>query len=345
MKRPPPDVATSRLERELAYYRRETNELGAKVIRLQEEQQRSFLDAQRSRLVMKMVRQLYGLSDRSGPGALLPELVLGVVAENAMCTCTALFREVQLGTGVFTLAGAVGLPHRNRPELLRMRRTPSFVFTTAVSEPEPASIDLVDFLGVPYILWAYDAPSGYAMVLGNRIEANAHRPFDLLDRELVETALTVFLDAQARVPQSSAHFEEDSNRGDEEPVGLEGGEPLRQQLRRGSHIASALIVERPGNGGCEYVAYLNVTWKRGWHPVRTWRSREDRTYRVLHLLVHMLRSDLEYAGPITLYVVGDPELERLPTVAARERQMAGLANNQPSGKAVRSSKKQVDADV
>jgi len=341
----PTDATTLRLERELSYYRRETNDLGGKVMRLQEEQQRSFLDAQRSRLLVKMVRQLYGLSDRSGPGTLLPELVLGVVAENAICTCTALFREVQLGTGVFTLAGAVGLPHKSRSELLRMRRTPAFVFSTAESEPEPASLDLADFLGVPYILWAYDAPSGYAIVLGNRIETNVHRAFDLPDRELVETALTVFLDAQARVPQALASFEDDSAKEEEEPCGLEGGEALRQQFRPGSHIAGVLIVERPGVDACDYVAYLNVTWKRGWHVLRSWRNREDRTYRVLTLLLHMLRSDLEYAGPITIYAASDPELERIPTVAARERGIAGMVENRPPSKPSRSPKKLIKADA
>ena len=341
MKRIPTDNTVSRLERELAYYRREMNELGAKVLRLQEEQHRSFIDTQRSRLLLKMARQLFGLGDRRGPLALLPELVLGVVVENAICACAALLREDELGSGVFSLTESVGLSVAKRPGLLRLRRTPPFVFTTGEAEPEPTAAQIAAFLNVPYVLWSYDAPSGYALVLGNRLEVNASRAFSSDDRELVETALTVFLDTQSRVPQTPTVFEEDGADVDSEAYGLEGGESLRQQLRRGSHITGVLIVERPGAGGCDYVAYLRVTWKQGWHVLRSWRGRNDRVYRVLNPLVQMLRSDLEYTGPITMYAVGDPELERIPMVAARERQRIGPADNETRSRSRHGTKSHV----
>ena len=336
----------SRQERELAYYRREVNDLGAKLIRLQEEQQKTFFEAQRSRLVVKMVRELYGIGDLGVAGASLPDLVLGVVVENAMCACAALFRERQLGSGSFAPVGAVGLPSAERPPLLRLRRTPPFTFTTAAAQPEPPASEIAAYLGAPYILWTYDTASGYALALGNRREANASRPFDLADQELIETALTVFLDAQSRVPRApidSGKGGAGSGDGAEEQCGLEGGEPLRQQLSRGGRILGVLVVERPSAEGCEYVAYLNVTWKRGWHVLRAYRDRGDRTYRHLNPLFQMVRSDLRFTGPITAYTLDSAEMERLPSVTAHERRQQNRAEHPPAGKSVRASEVQVEA--
>ena len=322
----------SRLERELAYYRREVNDLGAKLIRLQEEQQRSFLDAQRSRIVVKMVRELYSIGDRIAGSSLL-DFVLEIVVENAMCSCAALFRERQLGDGAFGLVSMVGLPSMERPPLLKLRRTPPFVFTTAASAPEPPGSEIAAFLGTPYILWTHDKASGYALALGNQSEANVSRPFELADQELIETALTVFLDAQYRTPRVGADFEEGSagiSIDETGQCGVEGGDALRQQLRRGGRVTDVLVVERPTAEACEYVAYLHVTWKRGWHVLRAYRNRGDRTYRHLNSLLQMVRSDLEFMAPVTIYAPDSLELERIAAISAYERrQCAGM--NEHSG--------------
>ena len=187
-----------RLERELAHYRGEVNKLGAQLIRLREEQQRTFIDAQRSRIVVNMVRELYRVNDQGGgAGASLNDLVLEVVAASAMCDRAALLRESERGGGAFVPVGSVGLSPAERPRSLRLRRPPPFLFTTAATPPEPPAGEIAAFLGVPYILWSYDPASGYALALGSRSEANANRPFESADQELIETALTVFLNKQA----------------------------------------------------------------------------------------------------------------------------------------------------
>src|SRR5262249_61191603 len=57
------------VERELNYYRREYNDLGARVLRLQEEQSRAFREARRSRTVAKLIREAYRLADRPEAGS------------------------------------------------------------------------------------------------------------------------------------------------------------------------------------------------------------------------------------------------------------------------------------
>ena len=56
-------AADGQLERELAYYRRECNALGARLLRLQEEQSQAFREARRSRTVAKLIREAYRLAD------------------------------------------------------------------------------------------------------------------------------------------------------------------------------------------------------------------------------------------------------------------------------------------
>lgn len=339
----------SRLERELAYYRREVNQLGAQLIRLREEQQRTFIDAQRSRIVVNMVRELYRVNDRGGiAGTSLNDLVIEVVAASAMCGCAALFRESERGSGAFALAGAVGLALAERPRLLRLRRPPPFLFTTAATPPDPSAGEIAAFLGVRYILWSYDPGSGYALVLGNRSEANVNRPFELADQELIETALTVFLDAKFRVAQAPATPEEGEGgiEGDgEESGGLEGGDALKQQLRRGGRVLNVLVVERPSAEAAEYVAYLNVSWRRGWHVLRAYRDRGDRVYKHLNSLVQMVRSDLEFMGPVMVYAPDTPELERIPTITARERRQCGRVGDGSTNASAAASSPPPETDI
>ena len=67
-----------KLERELSYYRRECNDLGARLLRLQEEQSQAFREARRSRTVVKLIREAHRLADL----AATPEELGGhVVAE------------------------------------------------------------------------------------------------------------------------------------------------------------------------------------------------------------------------------------------------------------------------
>src|SRR5436309_12063831 len=61
----PGGMRRDELERELNYYRREYNDLGARVLRLQEEQSKAFREARRSRTVAKLIREAYRLVDRA----------------------------------------------------------------------------------------------------------------------------------------------------------------------------------------------------------------------------------------------------------------------------------------
>lgn len=311
----------SRLERELAYYRRELDETGARVIRLQEEQQRLFLELQRSRLITKLARELYRISDLDASASTLPRRVLEAVVEYVMCDGAALLRERQLGSGTFAILCQVGATQSEQP--LQLRKAPPFLFTTSSAAPDPHASAIVAWMGIPHVLWTHDPSSGFALVLGNRSEGNARRPFGTGDKELVETSLTVFLDAWARSPRpDGAALPHGSSDLGEDPDGWDKGLEVTgvcQQIREGGRVLGVVIVERDRTGGSEYAAYVNVSWERGWRVLRTYRDRDDRTWRDFDRLLPYVRSELGFDASISVCSAGAADIERFPAIAARER--------------------------
>jgi signal transduction histidine kinase len=185
------------LERELNYYRREYNDLGARLLRLQEEQSRAFREARRSRTVAKLIREAYRLVDRAASPDDVGALMLETIVENAMCDRGALLRQLP-GDGQFLLTHALGFGQEAPPASLFVASPPRFFFTTAQTRIEPPAYELTQVLRMPYVLWSYDPGSGYALILGNRSEGNVSRPFETGDQELIEGALSVYVDILMR---------------------------------------------------------------------------------------------------------------------------------------------------
>ena len=107
--KPSADLAEGRHERELAYYRRELNDVGARLLRSQEEQSQAFREARRSRTVAKLIREAYRLADGGSAPDDLGKPMLDVIVDNAMCDAAAFLREEGRGTGRFTVTHAIGV--------------------------------------------------------------------------------------------------------------------------------------------------------------------------------------------------------------------------------------------
>ena len=189
--------ASAQLERELAYYRRECNDLGARVLRLQEEQSQAFREARRSRTVAKLIREANRLADTGITADELGGPMLEIIVDNAMCDRAAFLIETPLGTGRFAVMHVVGLGEPVQPST-SIPNPPPFFFTTAQTRLDPPSRELTGVLHLPFILWAYDRATGHALIIGNRSEANVSRAFQPGDQELIEGGLSVYLDVLAR---------------------------------------------------------------------------------------------------------------------------------------------------
>ncbi len=184
-------------ERELQYYRNECNDLGARLLRLQEEQSQAFLEARRSRTVARLVREAYRFAEPNQAMHDIGGALLQVVVETALCDRAALLREEPPGSGRFLVAHAIGGTSVEADEVVMIPNPPGFFFTSSLRLDRPPA-GLLDVLRLPFILWAYDRSSGHALVIGNRSEGNVSRPFESGDQELIETALFVYLDVLYR---------------------------------------------------------------------------------------------------------------------------------------------------
>lgn len=200
-------------ERELHYYRNECNDLGARLLRLQEEQSQAFLEARRSRTVARLVREAYRFAEPAQAMHDIGGALLQVVVEAALCDRAALLREEPPGSGRFLVAHAIGGTSVEADEVVMIPNPPGFFFTSSLRLDRPPE-GLLDALRLPFILWAYDRSSGHALAIGNRSEGNVSRPFEPGDQELIETALFVYLDvlyrkhAEAQLRQAKQSAEE-----------------------------------------------------------------------------------------------------------------------------------------
>ena len=96
-------------DRELQYYRRECNELGARLLRLQEEQSQTYREARRSRTVVRLVRETYRIGDLAQTAHDVGGPTLEVIVDNALCDSAVFLREEPRGGGRFLVAHAIGI--------------------------------------------------------------------------------------------------------------------------------------------------------------------------------------------------------------------------------------------
>lgn len=190
-------VSPGQLERELAYYQRECNNLGARLLRLQEEQSQAFREARRSRTLAKLIREAHRLADTVIGPEDLGDRILEIVIDNTMCDRAALLVEDAPGSRVFRVTHAIGLREKATSPMT-LPSVPEFFFTTAQSRIEPPAYELTGILQLPYVLWGYDRTTGHALMIGNRSEANVSRAFEAGDQELIEGGLSVYIDVLAR---------------------------------------------------------------------------------------------------------------------------------------------------
>ena len=177
---------------------------------------------------------------------------------------------------------------------------------------------------MPYLLWSYDKPSGYALLIGNRHESNISRPYEEADTQLVETALHVLLDALSRM-EGTASSSLTSHFGGlliRREAGVQESE-IKEHIRGGGRVTGAVVIERAQAGGIEYAVYLSTSWYDGLCILKTYRNRSDKTYNHLSLLVQFVRTECAYSGPIVIDPPGSAEVEQSAGVSHDDRSPHG----------------------
>jgi signal transduction histidine kinase len=150
--------------------------------------------------VAKLIREAHRVADACTTPDEIGASILEVIVENTLCDRAALVkREAAHGSSdLFRVTHAIGFGSEPPAETALVPSAPGFFLTTARSVIETPAYELTGILRLPYVLWAYDRASGHALILGNQSEANVSRPFEAGDQELVEGALSVYIDVMLR---------------------------------------------------------------------------------------------------------------------------------------------------
>lgn len=185
------------MQRELDYYREEYNAIGARLLRLQDEQSRTAREARRSRTLAKLIRDAYRMADKAGSPGEMALMMCHTIIDDTLSDRAAIMRRLPGGSR-FAVLAAAGMDKDAAYETRKITAPPPFFFTSGVGPATPVATELTRVLDAPYVLWAFDRDSGYAVMLGNRTEGHIHRPFEAGDRELVDGALSVYMDVLAR---------------------------------------------------------------------------------------------------------------------------------------------------
>ena len=106
---------------------------------------------------------------------------------------------------------------------------------------------------------------------------------------------------------------------------------IRAALADGGRIRGAFLVARLEPHGLEFMVYLRPSWDKNFLPLRTWRSKADRTYRDVGRLFQLIGDDFGYWGPICVYPAGSPELLRFKELLPIDAPGSTKAPGQPNG--------------
>ncbi|MEW6236790.1 MAG: response regulator [Candidatus Omnitrophota bacterium] len=186
------------VEQERDFYRRQCDELGARILRLQKDQIDARRDARRSRTAMILTCETFRLANLRVSMDEIGKRFLQIFLD-AMNADSAAIMEYIPQDNRFAARCSLGFSwpasHFSPP-------IPpcEFCFANSASQEHPFAAWLRQIIQTPYLIWSFNPRSGFALLAGNAAEdQHLHRPFEANDREIVEGALNVFIDLAARI--------------------------------------------------------------------------------------------------------------------------------------------------
>lgn len=182
----------NQLEKERDFYRSQSDELGAQVLRLQKELRASRREAWRYRATAKVVQEMYRLASEGQSLEALAKHLVVILLDTLTADCGAMLRWS--GVNEYVLVYSSRLPsnfciNANQPQFSSASsdRIRSLVWNIQDSSKESPVHGLFSYV----LSWVTRNP--LALLLGNAgSDQTIHQGFDENDRQIVEAALEVY---------------------------------------------------------------------------------------------------------------------------------------------------------
>ncbi|MBE0529298.1 MAG: PAS-domain containing protein [Rhodospirillales bacterium] len=189
------DTSDQDLRRERDFYRRQCDDMGSQLLRLQRAHERAHLEARRSRAVATLIREAVIIAEMAADTTEIGGAFLEAILRSTWYDQTAILRH-DPATGTFTVLHTLGF---DAPVILPpIAAPPAGLFVNSWTPLDEVAQALRQGLGVPYFLWALEAATHHVLVVGNKSELGVSGVFEEGDLEIVRAALNVYCDAVRR---------------------------------------------------------------------------------------------------------------------------------------------------
>ncbi|MCD4775961.1 MAG: PAS domain S-box protein [Candidatus Aegiribacteria sp.] len=186
------------IKAERDYYRRQCDELGQRILRLQQELTEVRKDVRRSRTTNSLILKTYNLINSDVSIESIENHFFQAIMSSMSADRILIFRYDEV-TDSFVSEYTLGLKKDTKLVIKLPGRAPEFLFVNSTTEPDAIAGALCGAIETPYILWTFNRHEGIALLIGNSTEDKIFRfPFEEKDRSTVESSLSVFIDIVRR---------------------------------------------------------------------------------------------------------------------------------------------------
>jgi PAS domain-containing protein len=186
------------LEQERDFFRQQYNELGRRLLQLQEEQTQARRDARRSRTTARLIRDIYRIVDSNVSANEIGLDFLQIVLDTLSVDRVALLEYIP-EQKQFVIRNTLGFSQSPQSSLLPPELPAEYYFVNSKNRPNPMINWLRHLADGPFLLWTFDPAVRLALLVSNDIEdEHLHRPFEANDREIIEGALNVLIEITER---------------------------------------------------------------------------------------------------------------------------------------------------
>ena len=103
---------------------------------------------------------------------------------------------------------------------------------------------------------------------------------------------------------------------------------MRASLQTGERIQHFMVVRREAGEDVEYVVYLRVSWRAGYHVLMFAHAEKERRFRTFEA-VQQFAVRFDYLGPMVVYRAGDSALARFRGVLVSDGGTVGPGPGRP----------------